>query len=32
MNIYTYSENKALLLTCLNHGVVFTFGKEEEKR
>lgn len=32
MNIYTYSENKALLLTCLNHGAVLTFGKEEGKR
>lgn len=32
MNIYTYSENKVLLLTCLNHGAVLTFGKEEGKR
>lgn len=32
MNIYTYSENKALLLTCLNYGAVFTFEKEEGKR
>lgn len=32
VNIYTYSENKALLPTGLNHGAVLTLGKEEGKR
>lgn len=32
MVTYAYSENKVLLLTCLNHGAVFTSGKEEGKR